>query len=510
MNEFTAEQEQGADQMEQWLAQGLAQGFAYARVKDPLNMAVQAVNRKPSTSGVENIAGMITSSTPIENATTLEPKDYIDDSAHYAVIMGVAFDAVKVKTIGQEAATDINNALTARVIGRLGMYAAAMSYGRSSGELTADIANGYADLATLVIKRDIPQISWTALKAVNLFATVREADTLLGKLDAAEVTSDAETHELSDANDSLWKASKILQTYGVKPVIAPATTGVFAKQWMFESPLEHPMLDQMKLIHGTAPAALIMGADVDFLTSKAAKQRFFGERSNTKFVRPDVERLFGDKANDSNSYSLVLLQDGHIATPTGERLDLLAEETNSEAAYQQLRAELLAIHFDLVTPVYVSDIVDDEAKDIVVHDPDARGKLRTLVLAREKVLRVLGSDIVSAIEDEIKTAHHKVMVEHDVVGHIRTIRPNFRASQDARDRCLEDLGIHLADYGETYVRNHTRGSVKEADPKGHVAVFKNGEVARANARSGHNGRVTRKGYTANTSNSRSRKKKKRR
>lgn len=509
MSEFTAEQEQGANQMEQWLAEGIARGFDYARVKNPLTMAVQAVNRKPSASGVEDVVDTITASTPIENTTTFEPKDYIDSNALNAIILGVSFDAIKIKAIGQEAPTEINNALTARVIGRLGMHAAAMSYGRSRGGLTVDIANGYGDLATLVIKRDIPQISWSALKAVSFFATVREADTLLGKFDVAEVMPDAETRELSEANDSLWKASKILQTYGVKPVIAPGTTGVFAKQWLFESPLEHPMLDQMKLIHGATPAAMIMGADVDFLTSMATKQRFVGERSGTKFVQPDIKKLFGENAYDSNAYSLVLLQDGHIATATGERLDVLAEETNARAAYEQMRAELLAIHFDLVTPVYVADIVDGMAQDITVHDPDARGKLRTLILAREKVLRVLGSDIVDAIEDEIKVAQNKVMVEHDVIGHIRTIRPNFRASQDARDRCMEDLGIHLADYGETYVRNHTRGSIKEADPKGHIAVFKNGEVAKENGRNGHNGRVTHKGHVTSAPGARARKKKRR-
>lgn len=64
-----------------------------------------------------------------------------------------------------------------------------------------------------------------------------------------------------------------------------------------------------------------------------------------------------------------------------------------------------------------------------------------------------------------------------MIGHIRRLPRNFHASAEARAHCLQDIGIELAETGETYVREHLRGIRKEDNPRGHRALFAVGETA---------------------------------
>lgn len=490
-NDFT-------NDVQEWIGDQMAAGTRLASESSPFNMQVKSVLRKPSHSGINKVTGMLDDMLPIEEAYQ-EP--FEDSSYYHASTVGslaVTIDRIKVKTLGFESDTLVSNALTTHIAGRLAMQAAIESYGQASADELKDHFSSFGTAAVEVLKRDIPGHSWVALKLENFFADANSDVQILRRLDNAEVLDENETTLLGEANDSLWQSSKLLQKYGVKPVVAPAIDRKFAKQWLFESPHQDSedataMLRQ--LFGGALPAAIVLGSEIDFRSSKVEKTTHSGSRSGTAFVMREVSKLFKEDPYDSDALQLCITADGHLATLTGVRLDSIADRTNAPGAYEQLRGELLALYFDMVTPVYIDDFVSTALEEMHIEQPDTRGKLRSLILAREKIMRVLGDDIVDAIEDELVNGAHRITAEHDVIGHVRTIRPTFQASQEARDRCLEDIGVVLADYGETYVRDHKRGSVKEDEERGHVGVFKNGEVAIR--RHQHSGRTTPKGHRGN-------------
>ena len=113
-------------------------------------------------------------------------------------------------------------------------------------------------------------------------------------------------------------------------------------------------------------------------------------------------------------------------------------------------------------------------------EPRKHNKFRRLVLARQIVLDTLGTEIVEIHEKE-KLAYKKEtnarvnLAKHKVVGHIRKLPGNYKASAAARLQCMEDLGIELADSGETYVREHERGNA-DNNSNGHKASFREGAV----------------------------------
>ncbi|MDQ5970027.1 MAG: hypothetical protein QG593_544 [Patescibacteria group bacterium] len=486
------------DNVQDWIGDQLTAGARFAAESSPFNMQVKSVLRKPSQSGFSKIAESVDGMLPIDDAyhEHFEDSSYLHAST--AGSLAVAIDKIKVKTLGFESDTQVSNALTTYITGRLAMQAAIESYGQASADDLKHHFSSFGTSAVEVLKRDIPGYSWVALKLENFFADANSDVQILRRLDNAEVLDEKETTSLGEANDNLWQASKLLQKYGVKPVVAPAIDRRFANQWLFESPYQNSeaaVTALKQLFGGSLPAAIIMGSEIDFRSSKLEKTTYTGNRSGTQFVMKEISKLFGENAYDSDAMQLCVTADGHLASLTGVRLDSIATQTNASGAYEQLRGELLALYFDMVTPVYIDDLVTSAVEEMHIEQPDTRGKLRSLILAREKIMRVLGDDIIDAIEDELVNGAHRITVEHDVIGHVRTIRPTFQASQEARDRCFEDIGVVLADYGETYVRNHSRGSVKEDEERGHIGVFKNGETV--NRKPQHNGRTTQKGHRGN-------------
>ena len=102
------------------------------------------------------------------------------------------------------------------------------------------------------------------------------------------------------------------------------------------------------------------------------------------------------------------------------------------------------------------------------------------------MIDVLGKEIDELIRNEHQlstadTQDRTDTAKHKVVGHIRRLPSNYRAGYDARQQCLGDLGVVLAAFGETYVREHERG-VGEGSSSGHRAVYAVGEMAVALAR----------------------------
>lgn len=166
------------------------------------------------------------------------------------------------------------------------------------------------------------------------------------------------------------------------------------------------------------------------------------------------------------------------------RLDNWADQNNARGEYEQLRAEILSIYFDLVTPNVVAELAnipeDDTAKplsqDEVQHAETRLQKMRRLVLSRTYVIRTLGIDeieqlLLEEIEEDRAKTKRNLTTQVQVSGFIRRLPHNFSASAKQRALCLEHMGIVLADHGETYVHDYAYGPDKDPPPKGHKAYF---------------------------------------
>ena len=160
-----------------------------------------------------------------------------------------------------------------------------------------------------------------------------------------------------------------------------------------------------------------------------------------------------------------------------------------------MRAELLSLYSDLVTPAFVASAVHEQpelpkgiigALSRITRRRSRKPSMMSLVLARAKYIDEHHDAIIQALEQGEDTIEEDVQPveqttrrvgKHDVVGHRRKLASHQRASPQARTLAWEQLGIELAERGETFIQKHSRGS-GEIDTLGHRADLRRPSAAR--------------------------------
>jgi hypothetical protein len=302
--------------------------------------------------------------------------------------------------------------------------------------------------------------------------------------DAQETTAD-----LREPNNDLYKATREMRKYGVKSAVAPALSSAVTQEWLVLDPVtEREDLNRNSRERGSdfshlrftgRHLARFIGTDGRFISSQPEWKTTESPQKHVAVTSVDWSNIV--QAGSNPTLSVKLMPDGELAGAFGLPIpDVLKEADRWEREYELLRAEILSIYADLVTPSYIEEKVNAEVAVIESHTGRtlrrrrAKPPLRSLVVARERVIKAQSNEIIDTLENEItedaqapETAprEKRHMAKHRVVGHVRTINKEYRASPQARrlawDEGIEmnDEPIILAEKGETYVKIHPRGDL---------------------------------------------------
>lgn len=308
----------------------------------------------------------------------------------------------------------------------------------------------------------------------------------LESLPAAENNELQEARELKRANDQYIINTRTLENYTVKSVIAPSITEGKVEEWYIDD--THFLYKEMEdgnpdvtsltqYINADNPLAFFVGNIGKFSSTKRIFTDHYQEQGPVKFTT-----LANDVAPDSlGGFMVKLGNDGKLVTLLGYDLREYVRQGKLDVfAYEQLRAELLVLYTDLVVPEWVPDLSDQEIrKSKKQNEPqfiekDNKPNMLDIVLARTKVFTVMKDDIVKELNDELQdnltvseqTQGARELRVHTVEGHTRRIRSTHRASEEARQNALKEKGIVLPEFGLTYEKRHTRGSLPN-DSLGH-------------------------------------------
>lgn len=353
---------------------------------------------------------------------------------------------------------DPMGALFTDVVGRLGWSLPKIdidTYGKLA----------FANVAMRV--SDDAMMNYFQVRIMQMLECFYQKNSLMDTLDELE----GDEH-LKGPNDELAHAISYLQKYLPKQCVAPALPGKETIEWLVTEPIDswrrvrlHPcngirigMFGSLRPVVSSGTETITEGG-VHFTAIKGISDK-------------DLTIEFGVGPG------------GELYSMTGQAVSgYLPPEYQGK--YEQLRSEALCIYHDSVVPVYVTEVVEQEvavgraATEMVDNRPESMvGKLRRLVLARRLVSETLKAEIIDELEHPNRDIKRQ-MVRHEVTGFIRPLPRGYRASPEARERCLNEMGVVLAGYGETYVKKHKRGNL-ENNSVGHKAAFTAGKMATAN------------------------------
>lgn len=447
---------------------------------------VGAFIRNPSEYFLTNIASTlaerIASPTEHDIALIKSASSSIADRIHPSITLGLiyarALDEIKINTIGRNApTTGVNTLMTL-------MTSEAMWRAKKITE--ADIEDAVR-LISAWAQHENPHFHWYIPKLFQMTQAAGiklETEGLLPKIKGLE--SDVSAEELAVDNDRLFNNLVQLRKYGLKSCVAPALRQGKTREWLVSDVIPEAYESSFAAYHPARKSlAAFDGSRGKIDTTEVIPYEYISETSGGQ-VRVSTQHVSGIKPNE-DTFHVLIGPDGHLYYRAGVRwIDYI--DPNLYQKYEQLRAEILSILFDAVVPVYITEQVK---KDAGQTPKGILGKLalgnrrppnlKRLVLARTRILEEKMDEIVAALEnsdtDEVESDEQKrIIAKHNVEWHIRRLPAEFRASPEARQRCLQETGIVLAEHGETYVRKHTRGSI-EKESKGHRAVFAAGQVA---------------------------------
>jgi hypothetical protein len=357
----------------------------------------------------------------------------------------------------------------------------------------SDVSLQHNGIAHGIMMEGDERLGWVAMNWAYFNQETSMALELYKQFDSYDTLDVSATEQLRESNDELWKELQILRKYGVKPAIAPSPSSVHMKEWLIEDISTHHAQENghrnLPLMFGKNKiVANFMGSTTSFVSSKHEGYKINRADGEINVGYIPLKELLGEDDTTARLTTLCLLQDGRVANSSGIRLDTIAKSLGCEDAYEQLRSELLNIFFDLTVPVYVHDLanpseaepVSGDAPDKNIQPREQAGKLRRLVLARTRVLRELGDGIIEEMEKELEqgkqfSSSPTPRAKHIVIGFRRPLPAGYKAGEEARQLCREELGEELPEYGETYVKTHERGSI-EVEDKGHKAVYQSGKV----------------------------------
>jgi hypothetical protein len=472
----------------------------------PAAVNLQSLIRKPQPTAHEHFASDIANTLGATEATAFEDQPIqarIAGRIAGTLVVAKIIDRTKIKTLGQKAPTCISNALIGRVIGASAFEFMGTHYAVFDDE-AARQTEQFSDVAAQLIEQESP-FAWYAPKIALASHALRTARNFFRWAEeASEGAPESAVEQQGRDNDSLFAATKAIQRYGVKSAIAPAIGEHRVDEWLF-IPTDEFLADpdtgdttDNRTNSGLGfllrdCEAVVIGTSGRFITSRPKPIQQQTSDKETSMIGYESVGLIDPNASDPRSIMpLVLTKDGQLATLHGVDLRGVFAQHRANEAYELLRSEILAIHFDLVTPALIHSIVEGELKTPPASGGDTTprmGKLRELIVARRRVINILGEDIDELFDEEEK--QHKDMVVHGVINHIRDLPEGYRASQEARDRCFREIGIILPETGQTYVRKHNRGNIQETEPKGHRTTHRNSGVVRPGRRQA--GRTTAKG-----------------
>lgn len=394
----------------QWLLEQYDPAIAWANdLPLPARSALQAVIRKPTAESVTEMGSMLAGAFTeyIDGAEGVD--DILTEGIRASVDIALAVDHIKQEILGPGGSVRGSNKVQHKALAYLSLMTAwkLHSAGLPAEEVRGRIVE-FNCIAKDVCELDMPRTSWMAVKQ-QMFTSELKSDydfiwTLL------EGESDNQAEQLSAENDQLWKDLRALQTYGVKNAVTPARGESDVREWVFMQPgsSDQPAdkhEDNMRLLYNH-PVALVSGTEARFKSSRPDTERQEYEKSNVRIsqlslsgmVETDDESLGGPKL-----IAFYLDSEGQLTSMLGANLKAISKSLGLEAAYESVRAEVLSIFFDLVTPVYVAELAEQESKMLNVHESTSEtteGKMRRLVLARRKVLELLGPEVQKAIDTE--------------------------------------------------------------------------------------------------------------
>ena len=450
----------------------------------------QSALRKPTSEKLDSSATFWTDfaiSTAETNLAEKETPDTDDIFDAYTQAVGVTssiIDYVKKRTIGLHASTSESNIIIARMLDLTALEAVTRHGTMLSRDKTFV---EYPQVVAYKLTQDDRQsVAWKGVKIASFWSMVRSYNGLAAIADGMRCGPESlqEAEQLGVENDALFSVTELMLQYGVKPAIAPSRLqNGNIREWLVQSrksvEAAHDALidpdsshEKSRRRHEAPWIASFVSTDQRFKTSKPDLIKLgTAKHPNLHVTAVNVDSLIEIVDTDkSHPDTMVRLgQDGHLYSGTSVPLRSRVNLT----LYEALRADILSVYADLVVPIYIVGLYDQEAEAVKAAPTTSNNRaagLRTLVLSRERVLRELGQDICAQLDDEREKAERD-MIEHDVIGHVRRLPSSYRASQESRDFCRVDLGYELSEFGETYVRDHKRGNVV-VETLGHRADLK--------------------------------------
>ena len=401
-------------------------------------------------------------------------------------------DRVQLRLFGADSLNDISSALSAKVIERMA-YDLADSHYQQLLDHPRHIQHLHA-VSQRVYDDDRQRVAWYAPKLEMFSRAVHCAVSFHEVLRSGERLSEGETQELAAANDALFEETRSLQKFGVKPAIALASSEPL-NQWSVQRP--HDLIDMsarsgIGITHRTAQItfgdsrAHFMGTDSTFTTTSIDVVR------KTSETGARIVRLAADTDSDKPQtigVSIFLGVDGELRGENGISLKAVSVANDLEGEYEQLRAELLAMYADLVTPVEIQKMIEQEeafaraAESAGSADAEAESErpsrvMRRMILARATVLSVLSDEVEEMMQAEIDADIEETKrrrngpARHRVAGTRRRMPSTFSASAERRALAWKEEKIELAPFGETYVKVHYRGDSNRGEVVGHAVGFR--------------------------------------
>jgi hypothetical protein len=485
---------QDPDSYEQVLTDAMAAitpQYARAAVEQlpaDIRLETTAALRKPSFEKTDevstswaNLAGQTADDAMLEQGDASDWQHVFHFYSLTAAATASSIDYIKRKSMGADSSTKISNVIIAMTLDKLAQEMVQKHHQVLSNNKNLDMNTDW--LMRILLNDQQQYIAWKGIKLSIFWSGAGDYLGMANVLNGMQSAPEDSPETMKVENDALFNSTSVLQKYGVKSAIAPSRMGNRnVKEWLIESTRDARLArEQLNQSSGTSrpspyeqmrqSIATFRSTDQSFTTSKL-RHNFVGSEAHptvhgeivdmTDLIAPvDADKQMPDAG-------IKLGTDGELYSVLGSSIKALLYPRD----YETLRAEILCLYTDLVVPVYVTELFDVEAQgDSIGASPSTAGRMRCLVLARERVLRLLGDDIITQLDNE-QTKAQREMAEHDVIGHVRHLPSTYRASQAARELCQKDIGVVLAEYGETYVQDHRRGTVK-TEETGHKVIFKN-------------------------------------
>jgi len=339
--------------------------------------------------------------------------------------------------------------------------------------------------------------NWAGMKLARLYTELVSTRFMYDIFEQLEPLSGTELTELEAANNSLWQSCEQLRRFAVANVIAPTNlSGI--RQWSVLAGNDvRASIKESLEINQSIPGLsedLAIDPQPTRYSLDGMRALFVATNGNFTVSEPQLIPITAGNRNlgshlhigaepayeggPDNSTSLLLGNDGNLYTLAGLPLKTLCDDAGFSDAYEQVRSEILALHFDLVVPTYVQKSLLNADRETVEANTNwgIKERLRYLVLARRKYL----ADHSKEIRDDLKKHQSKFGGSdgtHPVIGHVREIDPRYKAGTEARMWAWEEDRRILAPFGETWVRGHRKPNQKAQASPVRRAVVASGQFA---------------------------------